>query len=299
MVDSTTALRLTGVGKNYRGFRLQDIHLELPAGSIMGFVGPNGAGKTTTIRIITNLARPDTGTVEVLGRCWDAAEVWIKNRLGYVPESNHLYESVTGNWLGNFLRRYYPTWDDAYFRALLEKFRVPGATMVKNLSKGDRAKLAVALALAHRPRLLILDEPTAGVDPVVRYTLLQELLEVIQEETRAVLFSTHIVSDLERIADLVSYIVSGRIVLSGEKDVILEKWHLVSFSLQNPAALEQVRRLLPYVKTRGREGRKVEGVTGDFSPRLLQELVQAADGEVNHRPLNLEEIMVVLTDGNW
>lgn len=294
MAPDVLALRLANVSKSYAGFQLQDICMELPAGCILGFVGPNGAGKTTTIRIVTHLARPDCGLVEVLGRCWEEDEVGIKSRIGYVPESNQLYEQATGQWLGNFLRRYYPTWDDGYFAALLEKFHVPGTKNVKDLSKGNRTKLAVALALAHRPQLLILDEPTSGVDPVVRHSLVQELLEVIQDETRAVLFSTHIVSDLEKVADLVTYILDGRIMLSDEKDALLERWRRLSFRLEDPGRLDEVRKILPYVKVRGRE---VEGVIGDFRPELVPHLEQVAGSEVHCRPLDLEEIMVVLAEG--
>ena len=284
-------IRLTGVNKAYPGFQLQDINLELPPGCILGFAGPNGAGKTTTIRIITNLIRPDGGRVEVLGRTWGRDEVAIKACLGYVPENSQLYEEATGYWLGSFLRRYYSTWDDTFFHALLAKFQVPGNKTVKQLSKGNRTKLAVALALAHRPEVLILDEPTSGVDPVVRHTVLQELLEVIQDETRGVFFSSHIVEDIEKVADLVTYIVGGRVALAGDKETLLEQWQEFTFRLKDAGQLRQVQRLVPYVKERGLE---VTAVTGAYNPRLLQELQALAAGEVTRRPLGLEEIMLIL-----
>ncbi|AKX93931.1 ABC transporter ATP-binding protein [Neomoorella thermoacetica] len=289
-------IRLSGVSKGYLGFQLQDINLELPPGCILGFVGPNGAGKTTTIRIITNLIRPDGGRVEVLGRTWDRDEVAIKSRLGYVSEDNQLYEEATGYWLGNFLGRYYPTWDDAFFRTLLEKFHVPGNKTVKQLSKGNRTKLAVALALAHRPEVLILDEPTSGVDPVVRHTLVQELLEVIQDETRGVFFSSHIIEDIEKVADRVTYIAGGRIALAGDKETILEQWQELTFRLKDAGQLRQVQRLVPYVKESGLE---VAAVTDAYNPRLLQELRLLAADEVTRRPLGLEEIMLILTGNEW
>lgn len=284
-------LRLVSVSKTYPSFQLEDIQMELPAGSILGFLGPNGAGKTTTLRIALNLVRPDSGQVEILGRRWDEDEVFIKSRIGYVPEDNRLYDEATANWLGGFLSRYYSTWDHRLYQSLLQKFNIPGSKAVKGLSKGTKTKLAVALALAHRPRLLILDEPTAGVDPVVRHVLLEELLEVIQDETRAVLFSSHIVSDIEKVADLVTFIVEGRIVLSGEKEVILEKWRHLYFSVEDLRRLAEIKKLLPYVKV---QGSHVEAITDDFSSELLQRLTALTGSEIKYRPLDLEEIMIVL-----
>ncbi len=220
---SENVLALDNVCKSYSGFDLRNVSFELPRGYIMGFVGPNGAGKTTTIRLIMDLARPDSGRITVLGRQMAANQIELKRRIGYVPENHEFYSDMTVAWTAQFVGRHYPTWNEGRFRDLLRRYDVDPRKKVGALSKGTRAKLAMALALAHHPELLILDEPTSGLDPVVRRELLSDLLEFVADGDRSVLFSTHITSDLERVADYVTFIVNGQVVASDEREAMLER----------------------------------------------------------------------------
>jgi len=220
---SDLALRLVRVNKSYPRFSLKDVSLELPRGYIMGLVGPNGAGKTTTIRLIMSLARPDSGSITVLGRQASDSDIELKRRIGYVSESHEFYEGVTAQWTVGFVSRLYPSWNEARFRSLARKYDIDVSKKIETLSKGTRAKLSMALALAHEPELLILDEPTSGLDPVVRREFLQDLMEFVQDGRRSVLFSTHITSDLERVADCITFLVDGMVVASGEREAILEE----------------------------------------------------------------------------
>ncbi len=217
------AIQLSGVSKSYPGFELEDVSFQLPGGYIMGLVGPNGAGKTTIIRIMMNLARADSGQVSIFGLDNVAHENEVKRRIGYVPEHHNFYDEMTVGWMARFVRQYYPSWDQSYFDALAARFGIDVNKKAGALSKGNRSKLSLALAMAHRPELLILDEPTSGLDPVVRRELLAELLDFMGDGERSVLFSTHITSDLDRVADYITIIVDGRIHASDEKDVLLER----------------------------------------------------------------------------
>jgi ABC-2 type transport system ATP-binding protein len=220
---SENVLMLDNVCKSYSGFDLRNVSFELPRGYIMGFVGPNGAGKTTTIRLIMNLARPDSGHITVLGQQMPANQIELKRRIGYVPENHEFYSDMTVEWTAHFVRRHYPTWNEERFRDSLRRYDVDPRKKVGALSKGTRAKLAMALALAHHPELLILDEPTSGLDPVVRRELLSDLLEFVADGNRSVLFSTHITSDLERVADYITLIVNGQVAASDEREAMLER----------------------------------------------------------------------------
>ena len=157
------ALMLCGVCKSYPKFELKDVTFSLPRGFIMGFIGPNGAGKTTTIKIIMNMARKSRGTVKALGLDHRLYEKEVKRRIGYVGEEPRFYEEMTPLWFEGFVSKYYPTWDKVYFDATLDRFGIDPAKRVKDLSKGMKVKLGLALALSHKPELLILDEPTRCV----------------------------------------------------------------------------------------------------------------------------------------
>lgn len=220
-------LEIINLNKSYGNFKLSDVNILLPRGYIMGFIGANGAGKTTTIKLIMNMIKKDSGEIRVFGKDHVKYELYIKNKVGYVSEQPVFYENQTVAWNVNFAKNFYHEWDDERFEELLARFSIDRSKKINQLSKGMKMKTALAIALSHNPELLILDEPTSGLDPIVRDELLGILMEFIQDESRSVFFSSHITTDIEKIGDYVTFIDNGRIILSEEKDKILEKWKIV------------------------------------------------------------------------
>jgi len=203
---------MTRVCKSYRDFSLSDICLEVPQGEILGLIGPNGAGKSTIMRILTGLVRHDQGSVEVLGLPMPRDQVTIKRNVGYVAEDLRLYDQMTVGWHMNFVSEIYPSWDQSYAEKLLHTFDLKTDHRIKALSHGQRVKAALLLVLARRPKLLILDEPTSGLDPVVRHEVIGELMEVLADEERSILFSSHNTQDVEQISDTIAFVDRGRLI---------------------------------------------------------------------------------------
>lgn len=220
-------LEITNLRKEYEGFTLKDISLTLQRGFIMGFIGPNGAGKSTTIKLILNLINRDGGTIKVFGMDNIKYETQVKNRIGFVLDENFLYDELTVREMKNIIASFYKRWDDKTFDNYMKKFELPYNKKIKELSKGMKVKFSLAAALSHNAEFLILDEPTSGLDPVVRNELMDILSDVIQDENKAIFFSTHITSDLDKIADYVTFINNGEIIFSTAKDDILENYGLV------------------------------------------------------------------------
>lgn len=222
-----SVLKVIGLNKKFDKFSLKDINFNIPRGYIMGFVGQNGAGKSTTIKCIMNLIEYDGGNIHVMGLDSRTHSMEVRNRIGYVSEDPYFYEGMTVNWTGEFVGSFYSNWDKKYFVELLHTFKIDKNKKISELSKGMKMKLSLALAMAHRPEFLILDEPTSGLDPVVRSELLEIFLDIIQNENCSIFFSSHITSDIEKVADFVTIIDDGRIILSDEKDNILNNWKLI------------------------------------------------------------------------
>ena len=241
-------LEIKGVFKSYDKFTLKDINISLERGYIMGFIGANGAGKTTTIKLIMNMVKRDSGQIKVFGKDNIKDEVQIKNKIGYVGEQPVFYDDMSVEWTCNFARKFYSHWDDEVFKELLSKFNLDKNKKIKLLSKGMRMKTALALALSHHPDLLILDEPTSGLDPIVRDELLEILMEFIQDEGRSVFFSSHITHDIERVADYVTFIDEGKIIVSEEKDDLLNRWKLIKGDI---AKLDELKQDLLGIRTQG------------------------------------------------
>ncbi len=185
------AIELEGVGKHYRYFTLHNIRLRVPEGQIMGLIGPNGAGKSTTIRIMMGLVHQDCGEVRVLGHRMPAEQVAAKWETGFASEDMRLFDTLTLDWHMRWIRSMYPQWDADYARLLLKRFGLRAEQKIKGLSHGQRVKAALLLVLARRPKLLVLDEPTTGLDPVARHEILRELTSVMTDEGRTILFSSH------------------------------------------------------------------------------------------------------------
>lgn len=224
-------LRTKNLSKTYDNFKLENIHLDVPKGSIVGLVGENGAGKTTTIKLILNLVKKDGGEAEIFGLDHIKNEVEIKSHIGVVFDEPCFFDTFSAKDIGAILKPAYSKWDDALFHRYIEKFSLPFLKPIKEYSRGMKMKLQIAAALSHNPKLLLLDEPTSGLDPMIRNEILDVFLEFIQDEEKGILLSSHITSDLEKIADYICFIHQGKQILFEEKDTLLEKYGLVKCSL--------------------------------------------------------------------
>jgi len=221
------ALVISGLRKAYPGFLLNDVSFRLPRGYIMGLIGPNGAGKTTVIKLILNLVRREAGHITVLGRDNLKDEMWIKSRLGFVHETPAFFGYHTVRQTASLVSGFYPSWDGSRFKQLAQEFGLPLNKRVSRLSRGTVMKLSLALALSHGAEFLLLDEPTSGLDPVFRRELLERLSALIQDGRTSILFSTHITSDLERLADYLTFLRGGEVVFSSSREEIQDKWLMV------------------------------------------------------------------------
>ncbi|HTY38504.1 MAG TPA: ABC transporter ATP-binding protein [Bacteroidota bacterium] len=220
-------IEIESLAKSYPGFRLNDVSFTIPRGYITGLVGPNGAGKTTIIKLIMNLVRKEKGKIRVFGLDNEEHDLEIKDRIGFVYDTPYFYEDQELHTLMKSIGPYYSTWDEKKFMALLDQFGLSPHKKFITLSKGMKTKFALALALSHDADLIILDEPTAGLDPLFRREFLGMLTGIIQDENKSILFSTHITSDLDRAADYTVIIDNGQILCSLWKDEIQEKWGVV------------------------------------------------------------------------
>ncbi|MEG2924655.1 MAG: ABC transporter ATP-binding protein, partial [Oscillospiraceae bacterium] len=204
---------------------------------IIGFIGENGAGKTTTIKAILNIIRINSGSITVFDKDIKANAKDINKDIGTVLDGSFFYEGMEARDIAPVMRRLYKTWDDNYFTQLLSRFSLPANKIIKEYSKGMKMKLNLATALAHKPKLLILDEATSGLDPVVRNEMLDIFLEFIQEEEHSILMSSHITTDLEKIADYITFLHEGKVVFSKSKDDIMENYAVAKCSMDKADAL--------------------------------------------------------------
>ena len=217
-------LEVDSLSKHYADFDLKDVSLSLPKGAIMGLVGTNGAGKSTTIKLILNLIRRDGGSVRIFGKDNIGEEAAVKERIGVVFDECFFHDNLKPSQVSKVMGHIYKDWDEAYFFRLTDRFALPRGKVVKEFSRGMKMKLSIAAALSHHPDLLLLDEPTSGLDPIVRNEILDLFMDFIQDENKSVLLSSHITSDLEKVADYIAYIHGGRILLSDEKDALVERY---------------------------------------------------------------------------
>lgn len=239
------AIEVTGLTKAYPNFSLSDVSFALPEGSILGLIGENGAGKTTTLKAILGLIQRDGGTIKLLGR-----EVLSKNKqeiheqIGVVFDEGNFHDALKAPQISSFLGKIYRNWDSELFIHYLKQFSLPSDKPLKQYSTGMKRKLSLCAALAHHPKLLILDEATSGLDPVVRDEMLDLFLEFIQQEDHAILLSSHITSDLDKIADYITFLHEGRVIFSRSKDDLLENMGVLKCSVEQLHSLprEQIIR---------------------------------------------------------
>jgi ABC-2 type transport system ATP-binding protein len=240
------ALKLDRVSKHYKGFALREVSFELPRGYIMGLIGANGAGKTTILKLIMNLIHRDDGKITVLGKDNLECEKEIKRRIGFVYDVPRFYDDARLTDLARAIAAFYPRWDQGRFEALAGEFALPLRKKFKTLSAGMKTRLALSLALSHDADLILMDEPTSGLDPIVRRELLDKLRDILQDESKSIVFSTHITSDLERVADYVTCIHDGQVVFSCPREEVLERWGVVK--LDEQAIHGELQRLLCAVR---------------------------------------------------
>ena len=233
------AIEIRGLTKGYKDFTLGPIDLALPMGCVMGLVGENGAGKSTTIRLIMNAVRRDGGEVTVMGLDNQSPEFReMKENIGVVLDETCVPEFITARQLGKILSGGYRSWDEAAYNSWLNRFQLPLDKKYKEYSRGMTMKLGIAAALSHGAKLLLLDEATSGLDPMVREELLEVFADFAAQDDHAVLISSHIVSDLEKICDYIAFIHRGKLVLCEEKDVLLDRYGLLKCSPQELAAID-------------------------------------------------------------
>ena len=222
-----TALTITGLTKKYSNFVLDNISFSIPSGSIVGPIGENGAGKSTTINSILGLIKKDSGKITVLGHDIDTFDCAVKEKIGVVFDGSNFSEELTPAKLSKVLRDIYSSWEQSYFNRLLDQLNIPATKKIKTFSKGMKMKLSIAVAFAHHPQLLILDEATSGLDPIVRDDILDMFLEFVQDEEHSILVSSHITSDLEKVADYIVFIHTGKIIFCEPKDELLEHYGII------------------------------------------------------------------------
>lgn len=223
-------LEIKNLSKKYNGFELKNVNIELPKGMIMGFIGENGAGKTTTIKAILNIISRDSGEIKIFGLDNKDNERKIKEDIGVVLDDSFLSEYLNPLDINKIMKNIYKSWDEKLYFKYIEDFKLPKEKISKEYSSGMKMKLKIAVALAHHPKLLILDEPTSGLDPVARNEILDIFQEFIQDENKGIFVSSHITSDLEHIADYITFINNGEIIFTKTRDELLENYGIVKCS---------------------------------------------------------------------
>jgi ABC-2 type transport system ATP-binding protein len=286
--ESGNILEIKNLKKEYKNFTLKDVTFNLPYGYIMGLIGPNGAGKTTIIKLIMNLIAKNEGIVEVFGKDNIKDEVEIKSKIGFVYDIPPFYEHLNLTQNKYIVSQFYSNWNEELFREYINRFDLDLSSKFKILSRGMKMKFQLAIALSHNADFIILDEPTSGLDPIFRRELLGIFSELIQSEKKSILFSTHITSDLERIADFITFINDGEIVFSEEKDIILETWGVVKGS--NDILNEDLESLLYGIK---KHEFGFEALTSN-----IREVASVNKTDLKIEKPTLEDIMFFISSSN-
>ncbi len=227
----SNVLELQNVSKDYGSFKLSNVSFKLPKGFIMGLIGVNGAGKSTILKVMMDIVKRDQGEIYIFGKDTRDEMVNIKQDIGFVFDDSFFYSHLNCDQMKKIVAPFYKNWDEQKYQYYIARFNLPTDKKIKNFSKGMKMQYNIAIALSHKAKLIIMDEPTAGLDPLVRRDLLHVLQEVVLEEEASVLFSTHVTTDLEKIADYITYIHDGSVYFSSEKDSILERYAVVKGGL--------------------------------------------------------------------
>ena len=289
-MNTAPALEVSGLEKHYPRFGLGPLDLTVPPGSIYGLIGPNGAGKTTLIDLIFGMGSPDAGTIKVCGYDHERDEVAVKQRAAYVgPDLNFIAWGKIGRAI-RFNRGFRPTWDDGYCARLMQDFGISADDRIGTLSFGGRTKLALLLALAWRPPLLVLDEPTTGIDAHSKKAVFAEMLNIVRDEARTVFISSHQISDLERFADRVGVLHKGRLVAEGSTGELVDRHVQAEWVAENADAFAHT----PGLTVQERDGPNWRGVV-DTLTCPLHTLAARGARDVRTQPLTLEDLFLALT----
>ena len=245
MKEESYGIKIENLSKKYEDFELKDVSFNAPCGSIVGLIGENGAGKSTTIKAILDLTEKESGVVEILGSATLDKET--KEHIGVVFEGNNFPEELNAKELNNVLKNIYKYWNEEKFYGLLYDFKLPIQKKIKDYSRGMKMKLAILVALSHDTKLLILDEATNGLDPIIREEILDILLDFIQDETHTVLFSSHITSDLEKIADYIVFIKNETVFLNASKDELIYEYGILKCKKEDFEKIDK-EDIITYIK---------------------------------------------------
>lgn len=273
------AIEIRNLIKRYNGFTLDSLNLTLPCGCIMGLIGENGAGKSTTMKLILDIVNRDCGTVAIFGQDNTKNISALKEDIGVVTDEIGFPECLTAKQINKIMKLTFKNWDERYYFDLLKRLDVPDNKEFKKFSRGTKMKLGIAVAMSHKPRLLLLDEPTSGLDPVVRDEVVELFSEFTRDETHSVLISSHIVSDLEKICDYIAFLHKGKLMLCEEKDALYEDFGMIHCTKEQLAELD----------TSAVIGKKE-------SPYGINAIVRrnAVPSGMNITPVNIEELFIFM-----
>lgn len=280
------ALTIKGLTKKYNDFVLDDVSFNVPRGAIVGLIGENGAGKSTTINAALGLIKKDAGVISILGKQNDEIDSSIRNRIGVVFDGNNFHDGLSPKKLNKIFKNIYSEWDETEYFTLLEKLSLPADKKVKEFSKGMKMKLSIAVALSHHSELLILDEATSGLDPIIRDEILDMFLDFVQDENRAILVSSHITSDLEKVADYIVFIHNGKVVFNKTKDELMYKYGILKCKTAQFEAIDK-QDIIVYQKK-------------DYEWDILvadRDLAQKKYPKVIIDPANIDDIMLLYVKG--
>jgi ABC-2 type transport system ATP-binding protein len=292
MDNEGNVLEIHNLRKKFKGFTLDNVSLSLPRGYVLGLIGPNGSGKTTTVKILMNMVKRDGGKVRVFGLDPRRNAKQIKNRVGYLGEEQYFYGDKTVAWTGRFVSSFYETWNTNAYQSLLTRFALSRSKKTRELSKGMKVRFSLALALSHNPDLLILDEPTAGLDPVIRREILELLMKKSKDEGKSVLISSHITDDIMRTADLVAFLIKGKIALLTDKDQLLSNWKRIHY--KKGALDSRITHSLTNLKE---HMFGISGITDKYL-EIKDDLIQGlTEGVVKVENVNLDDILISLVKG--
>jgi len=285
-VIMSNILEINDVSKSYQNFMLQNVSFALPEGCIMGLIGINGSGKTTLINSVLNLIRIDQGDIKIFGMEHDNLATDAKEKLGVVYDENCLPEGLSIKQICNVFCRIYKSWDEKLYYSMIEKMEIPSSVSIGKMSRGNKIKVNLVVALAHHPRLLILDEITASLDPIMRNNIIALFREFVQDEKNSILFSSHITTDLETVADYITFIDNGKLIFSMDKDSLLDDNLLIRCKESEFARLDKAF-ITAYEN-------KPNGVIALASNQLKQ---YCLDELINFEEPTIEEIMLLITKG--